>query len=355
MTTLTLALFDMESLRNADEVGGWENCREMGFSVGVVKFVNYRRDERTREVCRWTLCENVHFSAAAFIDDLLRPWADVIVAKNGWDFDIPVAVSTAVPEVAGPYVTTSSPYEVAAVARTMREVWQEGYPMVGFQGEPEAVAEPSGWWGRRMLEAWRRRTMGLRGSKDMKSEIGRWMSMQAEHSQIWPAGVAALTGDRERRIAELRARCFDPQKALERLTGHPHVCTLDDMREGLTLEPFTMDGKEVDHADLPRMFREGLPWDVVEVCRNDVKVLEELMHQALGGNSPRIFLNRMRDTMPDGTKVGLRRYESPVAGKWKYHVPTAGWWEQLEAIAEDQAWRLAQMDANRRRTFGGGR
>ena len=63
--TLTIALFDLESLWAPDPVD-WTDYDSFGFALGVVKWVRYQRNAKTGEVHRWVLQENLHFSAAAF-------------------------------------------------------------------------------------------------------------------------------------------------------------------------------------------------------------------------------------------------------------------------------------------------
>ncbi len=348
--TLTLALFDIESLWAPPEPVNWRDYDAFGFAVGVVKWVSYQR-QPSGEVHRWTLAENVHFSAAALIDDLLRPWADAIVAYNGLAFDIPVTVHAAVPEIPGPYLRTSDPAEVATVARVMRLIQQDGYPVAAFQGEIEPD-EPLGWWDRKRSEWMRRFVMGQRGTAQDKALIGSWMNAQGEHSQVYPAGVTGLTGSRASRIAELEARCFDPLEQLAQTTGHPHVARLDWLREGLSLDPFLLNGEEVDHVAVPQMFRDGRPWDAVAVCRHDVLVIEELLHQAFGGKNPRIFLNRMNSKIDESKSVDLSRFRSTVVGgKWRFHVPTDGWWEECNRVKRCERWRLQHMDAAREQNW----
>jgi len=341
--TLTLAIFDIESLNNPLEVGGWDKHDKIGFALGVVKWVAYRRDPKTHETTRWTICENVHLSATAFLDDLLRPWADVIVGWNALAFDIPVAVAAAVPAVPGPYVKTSDPATVLAITQTMHRVQSGGYPLVAFDG-PVDFSRPTTWWQRVKTDLARRYFLGLVGRQSAKDEIGAWMKLQAEHSSLIPAGVTALTGSRAKRTLELSQRCFDPLAVLDQQTGIEHVARLDYAREGLESKPYLVDGLPVDHARLPAMFRENNPWQVADICRDDVLILEELIHQALMGRKPRLMFDRL-----NGPKDKLSAFENKaVRARWRYHIPTTGWWERLQEIAEQQRFRIAMTDTMRR-------
>ena len=103
MHTLTLALFDIETSNNpfveTGSTGSWplRPLDEIGFAIGIVRFVTYIK-QPNGHVGRARRCENVHFGAVPFVDDLLRPWAHAAVGYNALHFDNPVAV---VPFVVG--------------------------------------------------------------------------------------------------------------------------------------------------------------------------------------------------------------------------------------------------------------
>lgn len=135
----------------------------------------------------------------------------------------------------------------------------------------------------------------------------------------------------------LRAKLFDPLDWLAKESGHPHLAKLDAFREGLELRPFTHNGLPVGGAEVPILWQRGALWTVVEKCKADVAVLDQLVHAGLYGRLPVDHLNQ---TWTDATgelhEARVAQWRSPhtdKGGKWRYLVDTRPWWEELAATA----------------------
>ena len=336
-----VALYDVESRHAADEVGGWDNIDKMGFACGVIRWVVMLKDDDGS--AKWAnLAENVYWSPAAMVDDLLRPMSEVIVAYNGLRFDNRLLASAVVPEISGPYQRASSAELIANFQRRMRQLYIQGSPLVRLDVAPELPQAPSGWWERLLRHLLDRVIVGKGYTPSAVKRIGDWMELGAGQSRLIPAGSAGLVWTRERLRAALDAKTFDPLAMLADAFGYPHPVRLDHLREGLQREPFLVDGHPLDHAAIPRMYREGRWWTVVNACRDDVDTLCALLHQAVGGRSPLLFLNRIEARTRSDETGGLvaaarSRFKSRHAdsgGLWQYHIPTGHWPDAIMAIAE---------------------
>ncbi len=322
--TLTLAIYDIETANNpflqTGQPGSWplRPLDEVGFAVGVVRWVTFWRD-RNGQVRRARRAENVHFSPVALLDDLFRPWSHAVVGYNALHFDNPVTVAAAVWPEPGVFLSV----EDGPATQEQRAEWAQHLARAGLPVDAAKFIA------------------------DLDDEhAARFLArekLHKEHSRLILPGSVGLAAPRAAVLEALNARTFDPLAELADLTGHPHVAKLDYFREGMKLEPFKLDGAEVTGADVPRMWEEGLVWSVVDKCRHDVNVLEELMHHAFfGGASARLQTPSLNRTYVDGNgktvEVPVEAWLAPAADSGainRYRIPTGDWWDRIAAIAAD--------------------
>lgn len=322
MRTLTLAIYDLETSNNpfieTGTRGNWplRPFDEIGFAVGVVRFVTFWRNEKGH-VTRARRAENVHFSPVALLDDLLRPWVHAVVAYNGVHFDNRVLTAAAVWPDPGVFLETGG----APPTEDQRAQWAQHLARCGLPASSaQFIADHDGAHAARYLAR---------------------VELHREHSRLILPGAVGLAAPREAVLAALDARTFDPLRVLGELTGHPHVAKLDYFRQGMKLKPFLIDGAEVTGADVPRLWQEGAVWSVVDKCRADVNVLEELLHHAFfGGASARLLVPTLNRTFTDSggnlVEVPIEAFLSPHADSGaenRYRIPTADWWDRVSTLA----------------------
>ena len=336
---LVVAVYDSETKYDPTKVGGWSEHERMGFAFGVVSWVHYRQNGAA--VSRATLATNVYWSPVAMVDDLLRPWAHALCAYNGHRFDIPLLVSQAIAPMAGPYLGHPDPKAVAAVAGHLWTAGVQRFPLVRMEQEIPKFAHLPKLWDR-FRAALMARWMTNGGlPRAMGHRLGEWMQRGADYSRLVPPGTTNLAMSRAELAAELQARTFDPLAWLGEESGNPHVAKLDYLREGLEREPWKLDGEVVHHGEIPRMWREGMVWQVVDCCRDDVDALSELLQQGLsGGRNAHINANQLNSTARNaaGQRVPMGATDQWISphhgdgGLWKYRIPTAAWSGILEDI-----------------------
>lgn len=320
MQTFTLALYDVESANDPFPDGKRLDDDEVTYAVGVVRYVTFWR-RADGQVGRATRLENVHFSPVALLDDLFRPWVHAVAAYNGRHFDNPVVVANAVAKLPAVYVQAP-------------EGWGDDLPPRALEmgiGLQSAGLSPTV------------RVLHDRGRADAEADAFRaWVSRNRAHSRMIPPGTVGLVAPRPAVLDALNARTFDPLRELAEITGHPHVAKLDYFREGMTMQPFTIDGAEVSGAEVPELWRQGRVWDVVAKCRHDVGVLEELLHHAFfgGPGKARLQTPKLNRTWTDGDgnrqEAFLEAFLAPNADNGavnRYRIPTRDWWDRVAAIA----------------------
>lgn len=319
MQTLTLAIYDLETSNNPfleqGTRGNWtlRPLDEIGFAVGIVRWVTFWRDAKGH-VKRARRAENVHFSPVALLDDLLRPWAHAVVGYNALHFDNRVVTAAAVWDEPGVYLGID-PTTAEAAALEER---------IAAAGVPRAAA---------------RYVANL--DPGTAAAFAARVELHREHSRLILPGTVGIGATRDQVLQVLNARTFDPLRVLAEVTGHLHVAKLDYFRRGMKLDPFLVDGAEVTGADVPRMWNEGLVWSVVDKCRHDVHVLEELMHHAFfGGEGARLQVPTLNRTYtdPDGrtVEVPIEAFLAPNAdagAENRYRIPTADWWDRVSTLA----------------------
>ncbi len=342
---LVVAVFDVETANDETEAGGWPEGHPGGindgwrFAVGVVRWLHLRRTAR-RRVSYAVLAQNVYWSPVAMLDDLYQPWHHALVGWNAHAFDLPVLVGSAVPPLPGPYQVAPSPADVVAVARRMRAAHLDGWPLVVL-GRSTAYRPPTGWV-ERALAWWQARGLEVSTRTAREAEqLAAWV-MAHRYSRMYPAGVVGLGRSREEHMETLRARTFDPLRFWAEETGHPHVVSLRDMhrafakaKSGASSQKAT--GDTGDHAGVPSLWQRGLMWSVVETCDGDVDDLAEVLHTGLNANKLGVdglrtsYRNREGALVEAPGVMGLR--SQAEGGLYEYHLPTTGWWNTLETIA----------------------
>lgn len=129
----------------------------------------------------------------------------------------------------------------------------------------------------------------------------------------------------------LQEKLFDPMAWLAERSGHPHPASLDNLREGIEREPWTYDGKVIDHGDIPLMWCDGFMWPVIDCCRDDVEALRDILHTGVHG---RISANKLRETHEGKPCGDVRQWlETREKAKFKYSIDTRDWWPELVDIA----------------------
>lgn len=312
MQTLNLALYDIETSVDPFPGGNRLSDEEIGFAVGVVRYVRYVR-KPDGQVSRGRLLENVHFGPVPLLDDLLRPWVKAVVGFNARHFDNGVLVAQAVAPDPGVYVTPDASVDYLATVR--ERVQRFGIP-------PETV-----------------RSLGDLPPEAIDAFLTR-VERTHEHSRLIPPGAVGIAAKRADVLAVLNARTFDPHFELAQMTGHPHVAKLDYFREALEVPSFDVDGAHVAGAEIPRLWQEGAIWTVVGKCRNDLDVLEQLLHQAFfGGARAKLLAGRLNTTWRDGGgalhEVDLSVFHAPEHlgdVRYRYHLPTGDWFDKVVGI-----------------------
>jgi hypothetical protein len=341
MNPIVVAVFDIETSTNQGGEPGqvpWGDHDRIGFACGVICWYAIHLENKTFRGS--VLQTNCYWSPIAMLDDLLRPWAHVLCGYNAHRFDLPVLVHQAIPPLPGPWLQTVDPAVVARVARVM--ALAGGYhPLVQLVGPPARVTVP--WWRRLLPVPWQ-------GHHAATVEAMRaWKALGRAYSSLVPTGATVLSQDRETLLATLQARLFDPLRWLEALTGAPHVAKLDYLREGLERPEYLVDGNPVDHSAIPTMWRKGRIWEVIDICKDDVDVLCQLLHAGCYG---RIFARRL-NTTHEGRPVDLRTCQNAPGAQWPYAIPTDDWWRILQTIATTWSLEHAERELNRRGTTDG--
>lgn len=313
MNALTLALYDIETSNNPFPTGR-EPMRpldEIGFAVGIVRFVTFVR-RPTGDVTRARRCENVHFGPVPMLDDLLRPWAHAVVGFNALHFDNPVLVASAVWPEPGIYLgIDATQAEISA-----HEEQLQAYGIGRGAAKYIANLDPG-----------------------LVSVFLDRLKLTREHSKLIVPGAVGIAAKREHVLEALNARTLDPLAELARLTGHPHVAKLEYFRDLGKVAPFEIDGQAVTGAEVPGMWQDGRVWDVVAKCRNDLDVLEELVHHALWGGDRAELRTKKLNRYYTGehgetVEVPIDAWENPTAGaEFRYRLPTGDWWDRLVSIA----------------------
>lgn len=90
-----ILFFDLETIRGADQVGGWNNIRKMGLAVAVIydsiekKYIRYFEDEADRLIKKLLSADLVvGFNHIRFDYEVLKPYTTVNLPSATANFDI---------------------------------------------------------------------------------------------------------------------------------------------------------------------------------------------------------------------------------------------------------------------------
>lgn len=127
---------------------------------------------------------------------------------------------------------------------------------------------------------------------------------------------------------------FSPLARWSEACGHPDPVALSDLGNALGV-PDAIDADD-DASILLGMYNAGNPWSVVRRLRCRTRIVAAILHHAaLGADVPcprvrddriAVFRSRHYQHHEEPLSVGAR-------GQWKHLLPTAGWWEEMQAMA----------------------
>lgn len=255
------------------------------FAVGVVHYDVWRRVGRRMH--RKTLLRNVHFSPAAFLDDLLRRphrHREIDVPQTGahavvmWRRDgFQCAVDAAVSAEPGVYV---HPLDAASVR-------------AGLGGAVEHV-------------------------QPLPSSVPlSWLTAFQASSTLLTPGTIAIGGGRDSVREALEDCTWSMRDALADIAGldgdDPDPCTLADIAAPLSIAM-------PDEADTGA-------WALASAAGDEVGVLTEALHVAMYGENGRLLVNHLQ-----GFGASHLRAEEEGA-TWRYQLPTDHWEAEIRDLA----------------------
>lgn len=343
-TDRLLALYGVVPAEPPERRHSDEDRNPVGFGCGMIHWVRVHRDDAGKTSVAH-LGESLHWTPVSMLNELMHTKHHAAVCFGAHHHDLPILVAAAVPELAGPYLTDPSPEEAYMYGLKMMAMRMRGAPLMLIRMDsPFAGSLP--WWRkwRAILIGKLLRPHGYRNGMTLANILGPWLAGARSHHHAVPPGTVGLELNRDELLQQLRAETLDPSAVWGELVGHPQAVTLEDVRSGINaaasspwLPPYLVDGVPMTAASRGRHWKAGNLWLVVESLRVDLGITMHALHHGLNGKvigTNKIDRTTDNQDRPLNTAAIASELHGSGGGLFRYHLPTADFWDRIEAITK---------------------